>query len=50
MLVDTLETAVRWNDLLTLRTAVARALSPHAPFVACHISHIYPDGASLYFT
>ncbi len=50
VLVDTLETAVRWNDLLTLRTAVARALGPHAPFVACHISHIYPDGASLYFT
>ena len=22
----------------------------HADFVACHVSHIYPDGACLYFT
>lgn len=50
VLVDTLETAVRWNDVLTLREAVVHALGAHAPFVACHISHIYPDGASLYFT
>ena len=26
------------------------ALSAHAPLVACHVSHIYPTGASLYFT
>ena len=50
VMVDTLETAVRWNDVLTLHAAVGRALAAHAPFVACHISHIYPDGASLYFT
>ncbi len=23
---------------------------PHAPLVACHVSHLYPTGASLYFT
>ena len=26
------------------------ALSEEADIVACHISHVYPDGACLYFT
>jgi alkyldihydroxyacetonephosphate synthase len=58
--VDTLETAARWSKLDGLYTAVREALDKAmretAPrpgahgVVLCHISHSYPDGASLYFT
>jgi alkyldihydroxyacetonephosphate synthase len=50
VLVETLETATTWTQLFTLYRAVADALRGHAPLVACHISHVYPTGASLYFT
>jgi len=29
---------------------VAGALTATPPIVGCHVSHLYPDGASLYFT
>jgi alkyldihydroxyacetonephosphate synthase len=45
---DTLETAAPWADLPRLHGAVAAAL-PEVPLL-CHLSHPYPDGASLYFT
>jgi len=58
--VDTLETATRWSNIETLRVAVRdaldKAIRETAPrdgahgVVQCHISHSYPDGASLYFT
>jgi alkyldihydroxyacetonephosphate synthase len=48
--VETLETATTWAQLFTLYRAVGDALRAHAPLVACHISHLYPTGASLYFT
>ena len=51
-LVETLETATSWTGLEPLRDAVARALTGalgHA-VVGCHVSHLYPTGASLYFT
>jgi alkyldihydroxyacetonephosphate synthase len=48
--VETLETATTWSQLFTLYRAVGDALREHAPLVACHISHLYPTGASLYFT
>lgn len=47
--VDTLETAAPWSLLLPLVSAV-RACLARAPLVLCHLSHAYPDGASLYFT
>jgi alkyldihydroxyacetonephosphate synthase len=50
VLVETLETATTWTQLFTLYRAVGDALRGHAPLVACHISHVYPTGASLYFT
>jgi alkyldihydroxyacetonephosphate synthase len=56
MLVDTLETAGQWSRLMDLYTAVRRALKDALeqrdtpPLVMCHISHLYPNGASLYFT
>jgi alkyldihydroxyacetonephosphate synthase len=54
--VETLETAAEWSDLLDLYAAVQKALRNSLtdrgtpPLVMCHISHLYPDGASLYFT
>ena len=58
--VDTLETATSWSNLERLYGAVSSALSQaicaHVPregahgIVMCHLSHSYPDGASLYFT
>jgi alkyldihydroxyacetonephosphate synthase len=50
VLVETLETAGQWAGLLDLHRAVRAALAAHAPLVACHVSHLYPTGASLYFT
>ncbi len=54
--VETLETATYWSTLGKLRAAVRAALieslaAPgRIPIVACHISHAYETGASLYFT
>jgi alkyldihydroxyacetonephosphate synthase len=48
--VETLETATTWANLGHLYSAVGDALRRHVPFVACHISHVYVTGASLYFT
>jgi alkyldihydroxyacetonephosphate synthase len=47
-MVETLETATTWSNLEPLRRAVLAAL-PGA-HVGCHVSHLYPTGASLYFT
>jgi alkyldihydroxyacetonephosphate synthase len=56
VMVETLETAAQWSDLLALRrgveSAIEAALSARGtPGLAmCHISHMYETGASLYFT
>jgi alkyldihydroxyacetonephosphate synthase len=56
VLVETLETATQWSQLTRLHReigdAVARALSRLGTpgLVMCHVSHLYPTGASLYFT
>jgi alkyldihydroxyacetonephosphate synthase len=56
VLAETLETASRWADLPDLKLAVTNALTAALaadgtrPIVLCHISHVYPAGASLYFT
>ena len=53
---ETLETATTWSNLAVLRAAVTAALADgfdreHARNrILCHISHVYPTGASLYFT
>ncbi|WDH77500.1 FAD-binding oxidoreductase [Microbacterium esteraromaticum] len=53
---ETLETATTWSNLAGLRQAVEDALrqgfsdAGAKSYVMCHISHIYPTGASLYFT
>ncbi|HEX8856068.1 MAG TPA: FAD-binding oxidoreductase [Thermoleophilaceae bacterium] len=50
VMVETLETATTWSNLLNLHRAVREALHAHAPLVMCHVSHLYRSGASLYFT
>ena len=55
-LCETLETATTWSNVPRLKAAVTEALttaltaSGTAALVMCHISHVYPTGASLYFT
>ncbi len=58
--IDTLETATTWSNVERLRdevrAALDKAMRASAPvadargLVMAHISHSYPDGASLYFT
>jgi alkyldihydroxyacetonephosphate synthase len=56
VLAETLETATTWANLPALKRAVTEALTVSLaaagtkPIVLCHISHVYPAGASLYFT
>ncbi|HEY2162195.1 MAG TPA: FAD-binding oxidoreductase [Solirubrobacteraceae bacterium] len=55
-LVETLETVTFWSRVPALYEAVSGAVrdslseqgSP--PVILCHVSHVYPSGASLYFT
>jgi len=55
-LVETVETAAFWSALPRLYATVGAALldtlrdAGSPPAVLCHISHVYPSGASLYFT
>lgn len=55
-LCETLETATNWAGVPALKAAVTEALttslaeSGTPALVLCHISHVYPTGASLYFT
>lgn len=56
IMVETLETATTWSKLAALHSAVRAALTSSLtaqgtpPLVLCHVSHVYPTGASLYFT
>ncbi len=55
-MAETLETAAFWSKIPALYAAVRDALTGTLtdagtpPVVMCHISHVYPAGASLYFT
>jgi alkyldihydroxyacetonephosphate synthase len=54
--LDTLETAVRWSGLEDLRKAILTALDHSFETIDIpvmrfsHISHVYPDGGSIYVT
>jgi alkyldihydroxyacetonephosphate synthase len=56
LMIETLETAHSWSGLEALYREVGSAIrgalaSQGTPGLAwCHISHVYRDGASLYFT
>jgi alkyldihydroxyacetonephosphate synthase len=55
-MVETLETATSWSRLDGLyrgvRDALTTTLSERGtpPRVMCHVSHLYPSGASLYYS
>jgi alkyldihydroxyacetonephosphate synthase len=55
-MAETLETSHTWSRLGELHAAVGAAIRDSLtaggtpPLVFCHLSHAYPDGASLYFT
>ncbi|HEX3324991.1 MAG TPA: FAD-binding oxidoreductase [Solirubrobacterales bacterium] len=55
-MVETLETSHTWTRLGALHAAVGNAIRDSLSgqgtpgMVFCHLSHAYPDGASLYFT
>jgi alkyldihydroxyacetonephosphate synthase len=55
-MVETLETSHTWSNLLALHSSVGEAIRRSLAgqgtpgLVFCHLSHAYPDGASLYFT
>ena len=55
-LVETLETVTFWSRVPALYEAVSSALRESLtaagtpPVILCHVSHVYPTGASLYFT
>lgn len=46
---DTMEVAVRWSRLESLYEAVRAAVRETAVVMA-HMSHVYPEGASIYFS
>ena len=48
--VDTFEVAGTWSGLRSLYHRLKEDLSREADLVGCHLSHVYPDGACLYFT
>ncbi len=52
VMVETLETSAVWSNLHALYGAVGDALREALgqAVVMCHVSHLYPTGASLYFT
>lgn len=49
-LVDTMEVAGTWTVLRELYHSMKEKLSGLADIAGCHLSHVYPDGACLYFT
>lgn len=46
---DTIEVATTWDNLERLTHGIKNAIKPHA-LVLAHISHVYPQGAAVYFT
>ena len=55
IMVDTLETATNWDNIMNLYHVVRKAIreaiedTGSPAIVTCHISHSYPQGSSLYF-
>lgn len=46
---DTMEVACRWSQLVPLYEAIRAAVSRTAVVMA-HMSHVYPEGGSIYFS
>ena len=48
--VDTFEVAATWSRVRGVYHAMKERLGADADIAGCHLSHVYPDGACLYFT
>ncbi|MBI3178184.1 MAG: FAD-binding oxidoreductase, partial [Deltaproteobacteria bacterium] len=48
--VDTMEVACAWERVMPVYASVRRAARAAGALVAAHISHIYVEGAAIYFT
>lgn len=49
-LVETMEVSGTWTVLRDLYHSMKERLAAVADLAGCHLSHVYPDGACLYFT
>lgn len=47
---DTIEVAALWSRLPGVYDAMKAAMSEHASVVFAHVSHCYPEGASIYWS
>ena len=47
---DTIEVAALWSRLPGLYDAMKAAMAPYAAVVFAHVSHCYPEGASIYWS
>lgn len=47
---DTIEVAALWSRLPGVYDAMQAAMSEHASVVFAHVSHCYPEGASIYWS
>ena len=47
---DTIEVAALWSRLPDVYDAMRAAMSEHMAVVMAHVSHCYPEGASIYWT
>lgn len=47
---DTIEVAALWSRLDPVYDAMHAAMSPHVDVVFAHVSHCYPEGASIYWS
>lgn len=49
-LVDTVEVSGTWSVLRDLYHSMKKSFDGIADLAGCHLSHVYPEGACLYFT
>ena len=50
LLIDTLETACTYDSISQVYESTIKVLRKYCPIAMAHVSHVYKEGASLYFT
>ena len=50
LLIDTIETATTYDKLEHLHDETLKTLMKYSNYAMAHVSHVYEEGASLYFT
>ncbi|MHA2225115.1 MAG: FAD-binding oxidoreductase [Candidatus Hodarchaeales archaeon] len=49
ILLETFETSTTWEKIIPLYMAVQKAIKPECPVIWAHASHLYKNGANIYF-